>query len=209
MCFVYACATKRLLCSARKTEKKRTSCLRLNHTLKTVVCNDHIVVNCQKILFWHTKEIVQERWNEKYTKSTSILSLSKTDDSDMSNINRLTWTQWTFLCSFFCNWTPHNSQLDTLHLGDMHRKWCVAPQGGCRNGLSPWGPAIIHNHRQTAWGSEGLGQLMKNICASQDLLALPSSSAWPTPFILHLLFQLSNKLASLTETTEKHVEGKS
>lgn len=69
-----------------------------------------------------------------------------------------------------------------------------------------WGWAIIHNQRPEASSLRtGLSLVMKSTCASQDLLALPWSSAWPTPFVLSASalapFQVWNKLAHLTETT--------
>lgn len=66
-----------------------------------------------------------------------------------------------------------------------------------------WGLAIIQNQRpEASCLRTGLSPLMKSTCASQDLLARPSSSAWPTPFILSVFSPRS--LSSLKQTGSTH-----
>lgn len=66
-----------------------------------------------------------------------------------------------------------------------------------------WGLAIIQNQRpEASCLRTGLSPLMKSTCASQDSLARPSSSAWPTPFILSVFSPRS--LSSLKQTGSTH-----
>jgi len=92
-----------------------------------------------------------------------------------------------------------------LHLGTSTGSdaWLLRELEDVSVDSATWGSAIIHNQRPEASSLRtGLSQLMKSTCASQDSLALPSSSAWPTPFILSAFTPRS--LSSLKQTGSSH-----
>lgn len=174
----------------------------LNHTLIVEHCydDDHIVV--QSICFFGT--VLFQSGCARLMKRKVIFSILKPFDCDMAQCKHTTISSGVRMNSkdLFANFALGAY---CLHLGTSRGSdvWLLRELEDVSVDSATWGSAIIHNQRPEASSLRtGLSQLMKSTCASQDSLALPSSSAWPTPFILSAFTPRS--LSSLKQTGSSH-----